>query len=133
MLAIRLPAFVLLLIFSACGSESDVHSESIAEKHDTTANVPKVDVKADVLSNTKRQESSSQRLDLSRSGVEQVLEGMGDVALSPDNDRLLPELFDAEPEQKKTRLSGGVLTNKEAESLRDRIDGVELKIELTRP
>jgi hypothetical protein len=133
MLAVRLPTFVLLLIFSACGSDSDVPSESITEKQDPTANVSKADVKAAVLGNTKRQESAAQRLDLSRGGVERVLEAMDDVELGLDKDRILPELFDAEAEQEKMRLSGGVLTNKEAESLRDRIDGVELKIELTRP
>ncbi len=124
MLARRLTTIAVLLLFSACGPETEVHSEPIAETPDPIA---------DVAIDANPQESTPQRLDLSREGVGRVLEEMADADIELDSDRILPDMFDAEPEPEKMRVSGGVLTNEEAENLRDRIDGVELKIEFTRP
>ncbi len=45
---------------------------------------------------------------------------------------VLPELFDDTP-QRGVRLEPGLITNKEAKSLRDTVDGVELKLQIDRP
>lgn len=45
-------------------------------------------------------------------------------------DPVLPDLFDGTAEQRKTKVSGKVLTDEEAQLLQDKVDGVELKIEV---
>ncbi len=106
-----LPMFLLL---SACESESEISPAIDTDVADSAAN-------------------KTQSLNLSRDGVNRVLDEMGDEALELDAQRILPDMFDAETDREKMKISGSVLTDEEARTLLDRVDGVELKIELTTP
>ena len=50
--------------------------------------------------------------------------------IADDDGTNLPNLFEDTPKQKKTQLSGKILTREEATSVRDRVDGVEVKLEV---
>ncbi len=73
------------------------------------------------------------RLDLSREHLQNV-DGEGQVPSEPE--QLLPDFFaeqDAIKEQdnKKMKVNGGLLTNPEAANLKDSIDGVEIRVEMS--
>lgn len=68
-------------------------------------------------------------LDLSR----EHLQALTDAQPEPDElQPVLPQLFDDTPER-GVRLEPGLITNKEARSLRESVDGVELKLQIDRP
>ncbi len=50
-----------------------------------------------------------------------------------EEDNLLPDLVGNEAESGTVKLSGSVITNKEAPTLREKIDGAEVKLEVKTP
>ncbi len=70
-------------------------------------------------------------LDLSSDAIRETLDEIDDE--TPElqaSQALLPEMFDDQTETPSTRVSGGVLTREDAESLQDSLDGVEIKLEM---
>ncbi len=70
-------------------------------------------------------------LDLSDEHLQGLLDESGDAGDAlPERDRLLPDYFAEEKDPRKVKVTGGVLTDEEAASLRDAIDGAEVKVEV---
>ncbi len=68
-------------------------------------------------------------LDLSREHLQALTDAQPEPGELPP---ALPQMFDDTPER-GVRLEPALITNKEASTLQDTIDGVELKIEIERP
>ena len=74
------------------------------------------------------QQLEQQELNLSRDALSEVLNEEGGPV--KDSEARLPDLFADEPEDKKTKFSGKVLTKEEAADLRSTVDGVQVEIEV---
>lgn len=104
----------MLLLLGACESEPKIN--------------PPIDASA--VNNVAKK---AQNLDLSRDGVNRVLDEMDDAALGLDAQPILSDMFDGEPDREKMKISGSVLTDEEPSTLLESVDGVEFKIELATP
>ena len=111
------PAFILLggLLFLSSGCDS-----TVSQREATDAPAP-----APIETPT----GAPTTLDLSR---EHMSDDIDEVELAED-EALLPDLLGNENEEGKVKLSGGVITDKEAPTLMDRIDGAEVKLEVKTP
>ncbi len=72
-------------------------------------------------------------LDLSRDAIRQTADEFADSAEATVGDApdVLPDLFEGDgSDADKVKVSGSVLTDEEATTLRDRVDGVELKVKV---
>ena len=73
-------------------------------------------------------EQKDQELNLSRDAITDVMDEEGPAMHDPN--ATLPNMFADEAEDKKTKLSGKVLTKEEAEDLRSTVDGVQVELEV---
>ena len=66
-------------------------------------------------------------LDLSRDYLEDRNPGTEELA---EEAELLPDLFAEDSKEARVRVSGSVITDEQANTLQDRLDGAEVKIEV---
>ena len=92
--------FSMVMLLAACGQDRDAQSVAPEAAPDTP-------------------------LDLSREHIQDTT--VVDVG---EDSALLPELMNEDDDDSRVKLSGGVITNKDAPTLREKIEGAEVKLEV---
>ena len=93
------------LLFGGC-SPSSAPGETAADASVSTEETPSLNLSTDLIGDALTEE--------------------GEVG---EAESVLPDMFD-DREEAKTKISGKVLTNEEAQTLQDSVDGVQLELEV---
>ncbi len=123
----------MLVAASGCSNETPPQQTPAATEPAASAATARPETPAqpgasDAPIDSKRNTPEELPLDLSREALSEIENEGADELEEPP--AVLPDMFEAQTGDKKTRLSGKVLMNEEATNRHDMVDGIQIEVEV---